>query len=663
LKKILLICLILVINLSSKDFYYSFIKSDKSQISEYDKKNILSGNYKLQTIKRLIREGQLEDAYKRILKFREKNKIKLLDSTAILIYSDILYKKGGTTNGRKAVTLLEQSINNSTLHRGDLLEAYKLLVLLNLKINKPKDAVYYAKSIGETFDDPMSKAFSKIALAQIDIYQRRYKKAIRVLYKILVQTRDIKVATVVADELYDVYILDKQDKKAYNLVQKVLSKNIQYYANDSYLALKKVDKLIKANMPEFAIKILKMLLDKAIEPKSIDRFKFKLANTYMRIAGKNTKYMLKAKELYKDLLARKKKIIYYKEVRMALDEILMREGKLIPSKVAEKYYNSESMSQKTLLQELLNYVKEKKYGYIQKIKKVYKGISNTTAQRFGYKNITKIFDEINAQMIKFYLNNNKCIELSEVLYLVSDGSIKDLIKNKRSRDKFFDCLSEVPDARSYKIVKQALEKTKDSNVYFSLEKIALLLNKVDDAYEYVQKIDMLNDDKIKQKEFLYRFMVYGKLNSTLSIKQFFRYTNKHPDYIEINDNNPMIIDFYYQYYLFLQENKKDIKALEILHKLYNKQKSMKAYVYSPFVELELSKEAKLDDNYTKALIYLKSALENMRKISPNDYTNIYYEMAKLYEKLDKKERYKDIIFKCKNIKGATNMYKKMCDKL
>ena len=212
-------------------------------------------------------------------------------------------------------------------------------------------------------------------------------------------------------------------------------------------------------------------------------------------------------------------------------------------------------------------------------------------------------------------------------------------------------------------MKQALEKTKDSNVYFSLEKIALLLNKVDDAYEYVQKIDMLNDDKIKQKEFLYRFMVYGKLNSTLSIKQFFRYTNKHPDYIEINDNNPMIIDFYYQYYLFLQENKKDIKALEILNKLYNKQTSMKAYVYSPFVELELSKEAKLDDNYTKALIYLKSALENMRKISSNNYTNIYYEMAKLYEKLGKKERYKDIIFKCKNVKGATNMYKKMCDKL
>jgi hypothetical protein len=663
LNKILLICLILVINLNSKDFYYSFIKSDKSQISEYDKKNILSGNYKLETIKRLIREGQLEDAYKNILKFRKINKIKLLDSTAILIYSDILYKKSGTINGRKAVIILEKFINNSTLHQEDLLEAYKLLVLLNLKINKPKDAVYYAKSIGETFDDPMSKAFGKIALAQIDIHQRQYKKAIRVLYKILVKTKDIKVATVVADELYDVYILDKQDKKAYNLVQKVLSKNIQYYANDSYLALKKVDKLIKANMPEFAIKILKMLLNKAIEPKSIDKFKFKLANTYMRIAGKNTKYMSKAKELYKDLLARKKKVIYYKEVIIALDEILMREGKLIPSKVAERYYDLESMSQKALLQELLNYAKEKKYGYIQKIKKVYKDISNTTAQRFGYKTTSEIFDEIDMQMIKFYLNNNECVELSEVLYLVNYGSIKNLIKNKSGRDKFFDCLSETPDIRLYKIVKEALEKTKDSNVYFALEKIALLLNKVDDAYEYIQKIDMLNDNKIKQKEFLYRFIIYGKLNNTLSIKQFFRYTDKHPEYIQINDNNPMIIDFYYQYYLFLQENKKETKALDILYKLYEKQKSMKAYIYSPFVELELSKEAQLDDNYVKALRYLKNALENIRKISPNDYTKIYYKMAKLYEKIGKKEKYKDIIFKCKDTKGATNIYKKLCDKL
>jgi hypothetical protein len=46
-----------------------------------------------------------------------------------------------------------------------LLEAYKLLVVLNLKINKPKDAKYYARSIGKIFNNPLSKAYGKIALA------------------------------------------------------------------------------------------------------------------------------------------------------------------------------------------------------------------------------------------------------------------------------------------------------------------------------------------------------------------------------------------------------------------------------------------------------------------------------------------------------------------
>ena len=91
--RIVLVFLALLISLNGKDFYYSFIDSDKSQISEFNKKKILAGNYQLETIKRLVREGQLDDAYKNIIKFREKNKIKLLNSISILLYADILHKK------------------------------------------------------------------------------------------------------------------------------------------------------------------------------------------------------------------------------------------------------------------------------------------------------------------------------------------------------------------------------------------------------------------------------------------------------------------------------------------------------------------------------------------------------------------------------------------
>ena len=128
-------------------------------------------------------------------------------------------------------------------------------------------------------------------------------------------------------------------------------------------------------------------------------------------------------------------------------------------------------------------------------------------------------------------------------------------------------------------------------IYLSLEKIALLLDKANDVYEFTQKIDMLNYEKINEEEFLYSFLVYGKLNNQTSMEQFFRYTMKHPTYIDKNENNPLIIDFYYQYYLYLQKQNETKKASDILHKLYDKQKQMNAFIYSPFVELELEKEA------------------------------------------------------------------------
>ncbi len=663
MRNILLFCFVLIISLNAKEFYYSFIDENRVQISEFKKKKILAGNYRLEVIKRLVREGQLEDAYKQILKFKEHNKLKILDSSTDLLYADILYKRGGSKFSKKAIKILTDGINNSKIHKENLLEAYRLLVVLNIKINKPKDARYFAKSIGRIFDNPLSQAYGQIALAQIDSHKRLYKQAIKTLYKILVKTNDIIVATVVADELFDVYMLDGQKEKAYDLVGKVLKKNIKYYANDSFLALKKVDKLINANMPTFAIDILKMLLNEAVEQESVYRFKFKLANNYMKITGREHHYMLKAKELYKDLMTAKKKVSYYSQVKMAMDEILMREGKIVPSQVASRYSDSESMQQKVLLQELLNDASNKKYDLINKMKRVYIKISDTTAKRFGYKNITEVFDNINSNMIKYYLQNDKCIELSDVLYTVSDEALEELIRDKKSSVQLFDCLMQSPDLRSYEMAKNALSSSRDANIYFALEKVALLLDKVDDAYSFIHKIDMINDPKVKEKEFLYRFLVYGKLNNTTSMDQFFQYTSKHPEYIKNNENNPLIIDFYYQYYLYLHKKNNLKEALVILNKLNKKQIQMNAFVYSPFVELELLKEFKLEEDYENGLNIIRLGLKHPRSITDNQQANLYYEMAKIYEKLDKKARYEDSIHKCKELKKADNLYKKMCDKL
>lgn len=667
---ILIFCVI-VLN-GKQDFYYSFINSDLTQISETQKRKILNANGALQTIRRLVKEGQLNVAYKQILSFRNTNKVELLNSEAILLNSEILYKMETKTKAVEAETLLEKAIHDSRINKEDLLEAYRLLVLIKIRVNKANEAQYYAQGIIHSFDDPSSKIYGKIAQAQIYIKRREYTKAIKLLRRELIETTDLEVATIVADELYDAYILNKENEKAYDLVDKVLGKNIDYYANDSYKALIKVKKLLNNGMEKFAIQIIQRLLEKASVTDSIDNFKFILANTYMKLAGFEPEYMPMAKKLYEELIHVKEGNPYFKRSKMFLDEIIMREGRFDPQMVASKYSASESMQQKAMIQELLNAIDDEKYEQIIRMKKIYYGISESIVNRFGYKSMDEIYDLVNFKLIDYYLGAKQCAELNNIMKGVSNDALMLLIKNKESTQNLFSCMIEEPQLRTYTIAKNVFSRSKNAQVYFNLEKIAIILKKYKDAEQFSQKLDMLNDPEVLSKEFLYRFLIYGEKNSSFAMEKFFKYARSNREFISNNENNPLIIDFYYQYYLYLLKQKEESEAISVLLKLFDTQNRMNARVYSPFVEIELAKYEKLDDNYDKALEYLKYGLNIKRqldgqsidrKIKKEDLAQIYYEMAKIYEYQNKENKYKTMIKKCKNLKDVDSYYKKMCDRL
>ena len=667
------ILLILVGSLyGKKDFYYSFVGDDLSQISQLKKDKIQDGMARIQEIKRFMSEGQIEQALKQVELFRNSNKIDMLKSELILLNCEILYKLQTKKRALEANLILEKAINNSQISQANLLDAYKLLVLIKIKINKIKEGKYYAKKIEENFDDPVSKVYGKIATAQIFTKTRSYRKAIKILKKELINTTSLDVATIVADELYDAYILNKQKDKAYELVEKVLKKNIDYYANDSYKALKKVKKLIKSDMPKLAIQIIKRLLDNATQSDSIDNFKFILANTYMDLAGYEPEYMPKAKKIFEELIQVKKENKFFKRSKMYLDEIIMREGKFDPQMIAAKYSGVESMQYKALMQELLNSIKDEKYEQIIRMKKIYSSIYEPIVNRFGYDSISQVYTIVNSKIIKYYLQTNQCQQLNNVLKSVSDESLLLLIEDKNATKNLFNCMIELPENRTYTIAKNVYSKAKNGDVYLYLEEIALLLNKDKDAFALSQKLDMIGDPALLSKEFLFRFLIYGKKNSEYSMEKFFEYARKNQEFIYNNQDNPVIIDFYYQYYLYLSKQQEEEDAFNILNKLYDKQKEMNARVYSPFVEMELARFAKLDDKYDLALKYLKDGLKLKRirdgksvnrDIKKDDLAHIYYEMAKIYEYKNKKNKYKNMIKRCKNLKDTNSFYKKMCDKL
>ena len=649
---------------AKKDFYYGFINSSGVQISEQRKQQISDGFDIIQSARILAREGKIDEAYAQIKSFKEKNRLKVLNSDIVLLYSELSLKKQSKRFILDAAKVLEEAINTSQINQYDLSKAYMLLVDLKLESNRAKDAKYFAEIIVNSFADEVTKTYGKISLAKVYKYQQNPTKAIRILYEVLTKTNDKEVATIVADELFDLYIFTGEFEKANDLIAQVLKNNIEFYANDSFLANRKINKLIKAGMPEYAAEILKELLNRTTKEEAIEDFKYKLANTYMLMYDRTNFYLEKAKELYKDILNDYPQGAYFKRSKMYIDEILMRQGTLKTTVVANKYKNSESMQQKALLQELLNDKESKKFDKVLRSQKIYKKISNTIAKRFGYESMNAIFDEVNIERIKELLAQGKCFELNDALRTSRKSTLTTLIADNATKYKFFECLIEAPYERAYLQIKDTFNTSRDGNIYLYLERMAFSLGLLDEALDYSAKVEMINSNDLLVKEFLIRYRILKQKGDSLALDKFFSYTSRNLDFIDKNSSNPVIIDFYYDYYFYLIKKQENVKAREVLNKLYEKQKEIKANIYSPFVEMELAKEAETRNKMNESLDYLLEALDNTRRIKPNDEVKIYYDLINLYDSFGNKGKKDEFINRCKAVEGTNeSLYKKMCDEM
>lgn len=657
--------LVLSFGFAKKDFYYSYINSDGKQISENLKQTISDTRDKIWQVKVLTREGRTDEAYDLANEMLKLNKLDILKSDVILSYCEAALALQKKRYAREAADILEDAVNSSIIHEKNLPRAYMLLVDLKLSINRTDDAEYYAEVLHTAFDDPTTKAYGKIYKAKVHTHKKEYRQAEVLLYEILTKTTDLHIATLVADYLYDVYVYDRKKDKAYELISKVLEKNIDFYADNSFKAIEKIKKLIRADMPEFAEKILLELIKRTDNPDSIEDFNYMLAGIYMDMYDRTDKYLKKAYDIYMELMRVYPRGLYIDKVKMYIDEILMRLGKIKPADIEEKYKLVESMKQKMLLQELFNDLEDKNFDKILRARRIYQQIANKTARRFGYANIDMIIDKVTEDMIKNFLDQNKCVQVKEALLKAKEETLHFMIGNDRYKFKFFDCVVEVPFDRAYQVVQKAFRASRDADIYHYLEKMALSLGYVDEAVKHSQMVEMIADKKVLSDEFLTRFQLYTMINDDKSMDKFFMYALNHQDYIKDNDNKPMIIDFYYAYYLYLLKQNKIKDAKDILAKLYQKQDEFNVRIYSPFVEMELAKDAKNNVEPKKALSYLERIFTYDRvNVKEEDKARIYYEMVKLYETLGQEGNYTITLNKCKALQGVDdNLYKKMCDEL
>ena len=655
------ILLISLLNAKDRDFYYSFIDSNGKQIPTKTKETIINTLNQLDEVKAIALDGKLHEAFEKLKIIKDNNKVSLLNADILILYSELVIKTNSKQHINSTSNELEVAINSSLIDQEDLLKAYLILIDLKLNINKVEDARYYAQTVVDIFDDEEAKAKGKISLAKIFKYQKDYKKASKVIFEVLSDTKDKNIASIAANELFDIYLLEGRKEEANELMRQILATNPSFYSSDYIVANQRVDLLLKLDMTNFAIDILKNLIITSKKDDILEQTKYKLANLYMKLYDKTDTYLKLAKILYKDIIDNYPKSVNFDNSSMFYDEIKMRQKAILPNEVADKYPDNEAMQNKALLQELINNNFNKKYEDVIKMKKIYQDIPKDVLKRFGYENVDELLDISHLGLIKEYLKEKDCIKLSVILKDLKTDIFKDVIDDDSLKDEFINCIREVPSIENYKQFKNIFKDTKDLDVYLILEAMALDVEEIDDALFYSSKIEKSKDKEMLKEEFLYKYQILKIDNNSGKLDRFFKNSLENNDLIEANIEKPIIIDFYYDLYLYLIKEGKEEEAFKILNALNNKQNEFKAFVYSPFVESELSRLLKKQNNFQDAVNYLIQALQHAKNIKPDVEVKLYYDILTLYDNLGQKEQKEIYLQKCKNVKIEENFYKNMCN--
>ena len=655
------ILLISLLNAKDRDFYYSFIDSNGKQIPTKTKETIINTLNQLDEVKAIALDGKLHEAFEKLKIIKDNNKVSLLNADILILYSELVIKTNSKQHINSTSNELEVAINSSLIDQEDLLKAYLILIDLKLNINKVEDARYYAQTVVDIFDDEEAKAKGKISLAKIFKYQKDYKKASKVIFEILSDTKDKNIASIAANELFDIYLLEGRKEEASELMRQLLATNPSFYSSDYIVANQRVDLLLKLDMTNFAMDILKNLIITSKKDDILEQTKYKLANLYMKLYDKTDTYLKLAKILYKDIIDNYPKSVNFDNSSMFYDEIKMRQKAILPNEVADKYPDNEAMQNKALLQELINNNFNKKYEDVIKMKKIYQDIPKDVLKRFGYENVDELLDISHLGLIKEYLKEKDCIKLSVILKDLKTDIFKDVIDDDSLKDEFINCIREVPSIENYKQFKNIFKDTKDLDVYLILEAMALDVEEIDDALFYSSKIEKSKDKEMLKEEFLYKYQILKIDNNSGNLDRFFKNSLENSYLIEANLEKPIIIDFYYDFYLYLIKEGKEEEAFKILNALNNKQNEFKAFVYSPFVESELSRLLKKQNDFQDAVNHLVLALEHAKNIKPDVEVKLYYDILTLYDNLEQKEQKEIYLQKCKNVKIEENFYKNMCN--
>jgi predicted negative regulator of RcsB-dependent stress response len=638
---------------SSDEYFYDYVDNTGSQLSIGEKRQFFQDYDKLNIISELISLGNYKEALKKARELRQDTSNVLIMSKAILLEHKAVYKNHSLKDMIKNIKNLKKDIDAANIAEPDLHEAYLLYIDYMITLKKLKKAKEYAKKIIETYSFSLYQEFGFIYLAKIHIEEGHINQAQHILNKVLRNTNNVKIASIAASIQFDIFIKQNKHEKAKNMIKNVVKYNLDFFVNNPNLANEKIYTLIKYEMYDVAIDICKVLLKHNKNHKMIPSYLYSLAKAELLIQN-----LKDAKEHFITIIHNYKDSRYVKKAKISLDEILLREGKLKPESLLSRYKDSASMRQKIMLQELINLKKDGQYELILRQMAIYTKISQTIIKQFGYEDLDEILNDVKQKLVIKYLDNQQCIELTE--FLTKNNTLfEQLIDQENLENKFLDCFAIAKYDVGFDYLNNKYKNTNNPDLLYKLEKSAIILGKYLEALKLSFKLENIATKELRQKEIVDRFIIINNLTTLKAKSDFFNYIRSNIWVIESN-TNPMMIDILYQYYHFLEKQSSN-DSYDILVRLYNLQKELNIYVYSPFVDIELATVEYEAKNYTKAKDIMED-IELKNTTKAKKVHRYHYLKAKIYDKLNMNIEYIQSINSCVNAKGDS-MWKELCKKV
>lgn len=196
-----------------KRFLLCFIDSNGQQISKVTQLLVDGLDY-LQYIRDLAQDGKINEAFTKIKDFKENNKTKILYSDIMILYSELALKNQSKKLLLETSVELEKAINSSLISQQDLLKAYMILVDLKLGVKNWRCKVFFKNNYRKFWWWNLQKLMKKYLFQKFISIKKIMKKATKTLFEILSSTKDKQVATVVGNELFDIYLLQGKNEEA-----------------------------------------------------------------------------------------------------------------------------------------------------------------------------------------------------------------------------------------------------------------------------------------------------------------------------------------------------------------------------------------------------------------------------------------------------------------